>query len=74
MEITIGVQNLTRDLVIETEQSPEEVAGAVSEALGGKPFLDLVDVRGRRVLVPTGSIGFVEIGSESQRRVGFGAL
>ena len=74
MDITIGVQNLARELVVESDQTSEEVAGLVSAALDGKPFLELRDSRGRRVLVPTSSIGYVEIGSEETRRVGFGSL
>jgi hypothetical protein len=74
VEITIGVQNLARELVVESDQTAEEVAEAVSAALAGNPALELLDSRGRRVIVPTSSIGYVEIGTEEQRRVGFGAI
>ena len=74
MDITIGVQNLARELVVESDQTPEEVVGLVQTALEGKSVLELRDVRGRRLLVPTASIGYVEIGSEETRRVGFGSL
>ena len=74
MEITIGVQNLNREIVVETDASAEEVAAAVAKALDGGTVLDLTDNRGRRVLVPTATIGYVEIGAEEQRRVGFGTV
>lgn len=74
VEITIGVQNLTREIVVETDASAEEVAAAVAKALDGGTVLDLTDHRGRRVIVPTATIGYVEIGAEEQRRVGFGTL
>lgn len=74
MDITIGVQNLPRELVIESDQTADEVTAAVTEALTGKAVLELVDTRGRRVVVPSASIGYVEIGTESKGRVGFGAL
>ncbi len=74
MDITIGVQNLPRELVIESDQTADEVTAAVTEALTGKPVLELVDTRGRRVVVPSASIGYVEIGTESKGRVGFGAI
>ncbi|MCG7286567.1 MULTISPECIES: DUF3107 domain-containing protein [Micrococcales] len=74
MDITIGVQNLPRELVIESDQTADEVTTAVTEALNGKPVLELTDNRGRRVIVPSASIGYVEIGTESKGRVGFGAI
>ncbi len=74
MDITIGVQNLPRELVVESDQTADEIAAAVAAALGGKPALELVDSRGRRVIVPTASIGYVEIGAETKGRVGFGTI
>jgi len=74
VEVTIGVQNLARELVVETDETKDAVAAAVSAALAGGPALELLDSRGRRVIVPTASIGYVEIGTEEQRRVGFGSL
>jgi len=74
VEITIGVQNLAREIVLETEQTGDEVAAAVAAALDGQAVLELQDVRGRRIIVPTASIGYVEIGSEAKARVGFGTI
>jgi hypothetical protein len=74
VDITIGVQNLPRELVIESDQTADEVTAAVTAALTGEPVLELVDTRGRRVVVPSASIGYVEIGTESKGRVGFGAI
>lgn len=72
MEITIGVRDVARELVLESDQSADEVSAAVAAALAGAPSLELVDNRGRRVVVPTASLGYVEIGAEDQRRIGFG--
>lgn len=74
MEITIGVQHIARELVLESDQTPAEVAAAVAAALSGGTTLELVDSRGRRIVVPSASIGYVEIGTEEQRRVGFGTI
>lgn len=74
MEITIGVQNLARELVVETEQSADDVAKAVRDALADNGTLELTDTRGRRVIVPTSTVGYVELGAEEQRPVGFGSL
>ena len=72
MEIRIGVQNVSREIVIETEMTADAVATAVADAVAGAT-LDLTDEKGRRVVVPAGALGYVEIGEETKRRVGFGA-
>ncbi|MEZ0448477.1 DUF3107 domain-containing protein [Cellulomonas sp. ICMP 17802] len=74
VEITIGVQNLPREINLESDQTPDEIGAVVAAALSGRPALELVDVRGRRIIVPTASLGYVEIGSESKGRVGFGNI
>ena len=75
MEVKIGVQFAPRELSLESSQSPEEVAKAVSEALRADiGVLTLVDEKGRRVLVPADKLAYVEIAENEQRRVGFGAL
>ncbi|MBO0899818.1 DUF3107 domain-containing protein [Cellulomonas sp. zg-ZUI222] len=75
MEITIGVQHLSRELTLESDQTADEIATAVRAALDGTAAtLELTDVRGRRVVVPTAVLGFVEIGAETKGRVGFGTI
>jgi hypothetical protein len=74
VEVRIGVQHAHRELMVESNQSSDEVQQLVSRALSGEdPVLVLVDERGRRVVVPAEKLAFVEIGEESARRVGFGA-
>ena len=75
MEVKIGVQHANRELVLESEQSPEEVEKAVADALSGKSnLLQLTDEKGRKVLVPADRLAYVEIGEVSIRKVGFGAI
>jgi hypothetical protein len=74
VEIRIGVQNTVREVVLESQQSAGDVTAAVSAALEGGTVLSLKDEKGRTVLVPASAIGFVEIGVEESRRVGFGTL
>lgn len=73
MEVKVGVQQSARELVLESTQSPEEVAAAVAKALAGDGVLDLVDEKGRRVIVPAAKLAYVEIAQAETRRVGFGA-
>jgi hypothetical protein len=75
VEVKIGVQHANRELVLESEQSPDEVQQAVAEALSGKSaLLQLTDDKGRRVIVPADRLAYVEIGEVSIRKVGFGAI
>ena len=75
MEVKIGVQYAPRELSLESSQSPDEVAKAVSDALRADlGVLTLVDEKGRRVLVPADKLAYVEIAETEQRRVGFAAL
>ena len=72
MEVKIGVQNASRELVLDSSESPADVEKAVSAALaddGG--VLTLTDTKGRTVLVPVGKLAYVEIGSSTTGTVGF---
>ncbi len=71
MDVTIGVQNVAREITLETDASPDEVAAAVDAALTGG-VLRLTDTKGRQVLVPGTAIGWVQVGSTDKGRVGFG--
>ncbi|MEV0168344.1 DUF3107 domain-containing protein [Nonomuraea fuscirosea] len=74
MEVKIGVRSVHRELVVETEltaqQVEEEIRNALAVDRGG--VFSITDVKGRRVLVPVASLGFVEIGEDEARPVGFG--
>ncbi|HTE75095.1 MAG TPA: DUF3107 domain-containing protein [Actinomycetes bacterium] len=75
MEVRIGVQHATRELVIESAQTTDAITDAVSAALAGKTeVLSLEDDRGRRIVVPAAKLAYVEIGEPESRRVGFGAM
>jgi Protein of unknown function (DUF3107) len=72
MEVKIGVQNANRELVLDTEQASDDVEVAVSEALANENgMLVLKDNKGRKVLVPTSKLAYVEIGSPTIGQVGF---
>ncbi|MFD1213824.1 DUF3107 domain-containing protein [Arthrobacter sp. GCM10027362] len=74
MEIKIGIQNVGREIVFESAETPDAVAELVSRAMNGGAELRLKDSKGRMVIIPSNVLGYVEIGAEETRRVGFGAL
>lgn len=74
MEVKIGVQNVAREITIETEASAADVAKAVAEALEQGSILALTGEKGRQVLVPANVLGYVQIGEQEKRGVGFGNI
>jgi hypothetical protein len=74
VEVKIGVQNVAREISVESNLSGAEVAQLVDAAIAAGTPLKLTDDKGRTVVVPGSVLGYVEIGSESERRVGFGTL
>ena len=74
MEIRIGVIYTARELVVDVEETPEQVTKAIEDAIGGTSnMLWLTDKKGKHVGVPTDKIAFVEVASDAgDRQVGFG--
>ena len=62
------------DLVETLKELNFEISAAVSAAISAGTPLILTDIRGRTIVVPADRIGFVEIGEQAERRVGFGSL
>lgn len=72
MEVKIGVQHASRELVVDSELSGEDVEAAVAKALSSDDrLLVLTDTKGRKVMVPIDKLGYVEIGSPTVGQVGF---
>lgn len=75
MEVKIGVQHAPREIVLESDLSAEELESIVAAALSGTaPLLSLTDTKGRKVLVPSDRLSYVDLGEPTTRKVGFGAL
>jgi hypothetical protein len=75
VEVRIGVKGAPRELSIESGQTADEIQTLVEKALkDGAATLTLVDEKGRRVLVSTEKLAYIEIAEADSRRVGFGAL
>ncbi len=72
MEVKIGVSESPRELVLNSAQSHDEVEGLVADALAGRSdILSLVDEKGRKLLVQSAKVSYVEIGPADPRKVGF---
>ncbi|MGH3368896.1 MAG: DUF3107 domain-containing protein [Nocardioidaceae bacterium] len=72
MEVKIGVQHVNRELVLDTDQPGEDIEATVAKALAGdEPLISFTDTKGRKVIVPTAKIAYVELGSPTIGQVGF---
>ena len=74
VEVRIAITNIASELAFECPSSVEEIRSAVTLALYSGSPLVLSDIRGREIIVPSEKIGFVEIGEQAERRVGFGTV
>ena len=75
MEVKIGVTDSPRELIFNSAQTPSEVEKLVADALGKESgVLTLTDEKGRRFLVQTSRIAYVEIAAAEVRRVGIGVV
>jgi uncharacterized protein DUF3107 len=73
VEVKIGITDSPRELIFNSTQTPAEVEKLVTDALSADSgLLSLTDEKGRRFLVQTSKIAYVEIGAADIRRVGFG--
>lgn len=74
VEVKIGIQNAARELVIETDQSTEDITKWVMEATAGSAdngAFTLTDVKGKVTIVPVAKLAYVEIGRSVSGQVGF---
>lgn len=65
------MKNVARELSFEVE---EDIADKATKALSGvDDVLDITDDKGNRILLSAEALAYVQIGSDEQRFVGFGA-
>ncbi|MFP7760960.1 DUF3107 domain-containing protein [Marisediminicola sp. LYQ85] len=72
MDIRIGIANSPREINFESSQTAAEIEQTVGAALEAKStHFTLKDDKGKLYVVPTAALAYVEIGSDTSRRVGF---
>jgi len=74
MEIKAGIQNVARELTVQTTLSAAEVEEALKAALADGGVLKLAGESGGTVLIPAAAIAYLDLGQEHARQVGFGSL
>lgn len=71
MEVKIGIQHAPRELLVDTEQSSDEVLQQLADAVAGDGVFSLMDAKGRRVVVPADKVAYLELGGGVSGAVGF---
>ncbi len=72
MEVRIGIQHSPREISFETDTPAEELRSTIEQAIGGgEALVAFTDSKGRQYFVPAASIAYVEVGTETGRKVGF---
>ena len=74
MEVKIGIQNIQRELELDTSSSPDEVERSLATALSNGGMFVIRDDKGGKILIPAEKIGYVELNGTEQRKIGFGNL
>ena len=75
MEVRIGVRGATRELTIDSNQSVEDIQKVVDAALkDGTPTVSFTDDKGRRIVVASDKLAYVDIAEAEGRRVGFSTI
>ena len=72
MEIKIGIRHIAREIVVETSEAKEILMEKVSKAIEDGSLLQIMDDKGNTTLISGAKIGYVELGSDAKRHVGFG--
>jgi hypothetical protein len=72
VDIRIGIANSPREISFETSQSATDIEKVIADALSSDTkFFKLSDDKGKLYIVPVASFSYIEVGSETSRRVGF---
>lgn len=74
MEIKLGIVQVAREITLETQESADEISSRLASAVESNGIFELEDDKGRKILIPAGRVGYVELGSPNARPVGFGRV
>lgn len=75
MDIKIGFNESPRELIISTSEGREELVERVRAAVtSSSGLLEFDDEKGRTYLVNAEEVAYVEVGTPTQRSVGFASM
>jgi hypothetical protein len=71
VEVRIWVQGAAKEITITVDSAADAVLTQVSNALTSGTVLTLTDNRGRTVVLAGDRVAAIEVGAQTERRVGF---
>jgi hypothetical protein len=74
VEIKIGIKHVSREIQLESKSTADEVLTALAEARAKDGLFTLTDDKGRTIAVPAEQVGYLDLGIEQSRQVGFGSV
>ncbi len=74
VDIKVGIQHVNREIVVDSAESSDAIEKAFLKAKADDGLLTLIDQRGRKVLIPATAVGYLDLGEENARHVGFGSV
>lgn len=74
MDIKFGFADTPRELVIRVAGGQDEHLQRVNDALANNTNVELEDEKGKKFIVRTERVVYVELGSSSQHQVGFAGV
>ncbi|AHI20687.1 MAG: DUF3107 domain-containing protein [Corynebacterium casei] len=74
MDIKFGFADTPRELVIRVAGDQDEHLQRVNDALANNTNVELEDEKGKKFIVRTERVVYVELGSSSQHQVGFAGV
>lgn len=72
MDIKIGLAESPRELVVSSKSEQDDVVGQITHAIeSNQPTVTLEDSKGRKFVIRTDRISYVEVGQSASHTVGF---
>lgn len=74
MDVKIGLQNVAREVMLDSDESAADVAKKVQDAMAAGSCFTLTDSKDRTIVLNGAVVAYVELGSEKAQKVGFGVM
>lgn len=72
MKITFAMRDMTGPLVLDYEGNVDALVTSIKDAMAGGHPLEITDAKGERTIISGAALAYAQIGTEQQRKVGFG--